>query len=275
MHFVNWLSSRGGISRERRHLLIVDGHNLHVTLDVVMKAMDVGLDLLTFPSYMTHRLQPLDVSIFAPFKKYFRRYRDAWIMKNRGRDACKEILAMWISLELQRALTPSNILAGFRGTGIWPLNPGMVEKYLGPAHPFEHAEVESTDGSAPGSGDVRLSCEDTLSHWSGQVRESNEAAGNGSDVGGSAAPSEPVDGGDSAEGPDEALVALLQSLVPERHYGRQHFVVTQAKVSTALGCRSPSPSSGFSSEADGPQSPRTGAGDFDVDSADAPRGTVG
>ena len=108
-HFVNWLSSRGGISRERRHLLIVDGHNSHVTLDVVMKAMDVGLDLLTLPSHTTHRLQPLDVSIFAPFKKSFRRYRDAWVMKNRGRAACKEILAMWVSLGLQRALSPSNI----------------------------------------------------------------------------------------------------------------------------------------------------------------------
>ena len=99
-HFVNWLSSREGISCERRHLLIVDGHNSHVTLDVVMKAMDVGLDLLTLPSHTTHRLQPLDGSIFAPFKKYFRCYRDAWVMKNRGRAACKEILAMWVSLGL-------------------------------------------------------------------------------------------------------------------------------------------------------------------------------
>ena len=150
-HFVNCLSTKGGISRERRHLLVVDGHNSHVTLDVVMKAMDVGLDLLTLPSHTTHRLQPLDVSIFAPFKKYFRCYRDAWVMKNRGRAACKEILAMWISLGLQRALTSSNIQAGFRGTGIWPLNSGMVEKYLGPTQPFECAEVEATDGSAPRS----------------------------------------------------------------------------------------------------------------------------
>ena len=145
---------------------------------------------------------------------------------------------------------------------------------MGPARPFECVEVESTDGSAPGSGDVRRSCEETLPHLSGQVRESNEAAGNGSDVGGSAAPSEPVDGGDNAEGPDEALVALLQGLVPKRHYGHQHFVIRQAEVSTALGRRSPSPSSGFSNEADGPQSPRTGAGDFDVDSATPPRGTT-
>ena len=94
------MSSRGGISRERRHLLIVDDHNSHVTLDVVMKAMDVGLDLLTLFSHTTHSLQPLDISIFASFKKYFKCYNYAWVMKNRGKAACKEILAMWVSLGL-------------------------------------------------------------------------------------------------------------------------------------------------------------------------------
>ena len=108
-HFINCLSRRGGISHERRHLLIVDGHNSHVTLEVVIKAMDVGLDLLTLPSHTSHCLQPLDVSIFASFKKSFKRYRDAWVMKNRGKGACKENLAMWVSLGLQRALTKSNI----------------------------------------------------------------------------------------------------------------------------------------------------------------------
>ena len=117
-HFINCLSTRGGVSHERRHLLIMDEYNSHVTLEVVVKAMDARLDLLTLPSHTSHRLQPLDVSIFALFKKSFKRYRDAWVMKNRGKGACKEVLAMWVSLGLQRALTKSNIQAGFRATGI-------------------------------------------------------------------------------------------------------------------------------------------------------------
>ena len=76
-HFINCLSTRGGISRESRQLLIVDGYTSHVTLDAVVKAMDVGLDLLMLLSHTSHWLQPLDVSIFAPFKRSFRRYRDA------------------------------------------------------------------------------------------------------------------------------------------------------------------------------------------------------
>ena len=58
LHFISFLERHGGIAPEQWHLLIIDGHNLHVTMDVVMKAMEVGLDLVTLPLYTSHRLQP-------------------------------------------------------------------------------------------------------------------------------------------------------------------------------------------------------------------------
>jgi hypothetical protein len=79
-HFVEALESRGRISPTNRHLLILDGHNSHVTLDVVYKAKQNGLDLLTLPSHTSHCLQPLDCSVFRPFKCAFRGYRDAWTL---------------------------------------------------------------------------------------------------------------------------------------------------------------------------------------------------
>jgi hypothetical protein len=45
------VSKLGGISPEQRHLLILDSHNSHVTLDVAMEAKRVELDLLTLPSH--------------------------------------------------------------------------------------------------------------------------------------------------------------------------------------------------------------------------------
>ena len=38
-HFIQALENRGGVSPRNRHLLVVDCHNLHVTLEVVHKAM--------------------------------------------------------------------------------------------------------------------------------------------------------------------------------------------------------------------------------------------
>jgi hypothetical protein len=75
-HFIESVSKVGGISPEQRHLLIQDGHNSHVTLDVAMKAKRMGLDLLTLPSHTSHALQPLDISAFKPFKQRFHEYRD-------------------------------------------------------------------------------------------------------------------------------------------------------------------------------------------------------
>ena len=76
-HFIRCLESKGGILHKRRHVLILDGHNSYVALEVVFKCKEMGLDLLILPSHMSHKLQPLDVDVFAPFKCYFKRYRDA------------------------------------------------------------------------------------------------------------------------------------------------------------------------------------------------------
>jgi hypothetical protein len=85
-HFIQSLQNSGGISPENPHLLVLDGHNSHVTIEVVEKAKEVGLHLVTLPSHISHALQPLDVSVFGPFNRAFRIYRDIWAMKNKGKE---------------------------------------------------------------------------------------------------------------------------------------------------------------------------------------------
>jgi hypothetical protein len=117
-HFIEAVKHRGGISATCRHLLILDGHNSHVTLDAVRQAKEVGLDMITLPSHTSHALQPLDVSIFKPFKTAFRMYRDVWSMSHKGQPATKEILAQWVSLSLRKAMTERNIKKRFEACGI-------------------------------------------------------------------------------------------------------------------------------------------------------------
>jgi hypothetical protein len=54
--FIKSLESSGGNSPTNQHLLILDGYNFHFTLDVVYKAKDNGLDIITLPLYKSHRL---------------------------------------------------------------------------------------------------------------------------------------------------------------------------------------------------------------------------
>jgi hypothetical protein len=81
MYFFN-KSILGGMSLNNRHLLILDGHGSHVTLEPIEQAKEFGLNILiTLPSHTSHALQPLYVFCFKPFKTTFEKVRDASMSK--------------------------------------------------------------------------------------------------------------------------------------------------------------------------------------------------
>ena len=63
---------------------------------------------------MTHRLQSLDVSVFGPFNSYLRAKRASWMEKNPGIEVKRVELVELASKAFKRALTPLNIMVGFR-----------------------------------------------------------------------------------------------------------------------------------------------------------------
>ena len=77
LHFITCLRKGHGLDLTNRHLLILDGHNSHVMLEVVRTAMESGVDIISLPFHTSHPLQPLDVACFRPFKCAFRKQRDA------------------------------------------------------------------------------------------------------------------------------------------------------------------------------------------------------
>ena len=103
--FITHHERRGSLGPSKRMLLILDGHKSHVTLEVLLKVKEHGVDMVSLPSHSFHEMQPLDISCFKPFKQSFRGYRDLWARTNIGNKAKKQDLAQWISLGLQKALT--------------------------------------------------------------------------------------------------------------------------------------------------------------------------
>ena len=89
--FLQSLTKRGEFSPSQRHLMVLDGHKSHITLDVLQKAKTCGLDMISLPSHTSHALQPLDVACFGPFKKAFRAVRAQFNKRLR------ETLRAWIS----------------------------------------------------------------------------------------------------------------------------------------------------------------------------------
>jgi hypothetical protein len=154
-HFIAALNKRGGVSPTNRHLLVLDGHNSHVMLDVVRKAATVGLDIVTLPSHTSHHLQSLDVAVFRPFKCAFQKLRDAWILRHKCRPAQKEDLCQWVCLGLRKALSEKNIKKGFAKTGIWPFNPSIVDGFMGPAEAFQPDAPVVQDSSSDEADEVQ------------------------------------------------------------------------------------------------------------------------
>ena len=57
--------------RQRKRLLIVDGHSSHVNMKFLIKCDDLNILMMILPSHSTHRLQPLDVFLFFSLATYY------------------------------------------------------------------------------------------------------------------------------------------------------------------------------------------------------------
>jgi len=79
LEWLDTLTSIPGIGRVvpgATHLLILNGHYSHITLEFCQYAIENNIELLCFPSHTTHLLQPLDVDLFGPLQKYYAKAAD-------------------------------------------------------------------------------------------------------------------------------------------------------------------------------------------------------
>ena len=72
----------------------------------------------------------------------FRKYREFWTLRNKGKGTAKEDLAQWVSLALKKAMTLANIRKGISATCIWPLNCLAMDDKIRPSEVFVNVAVE-------------------------------------------------------------------------------------------------------------------------------------
>ena len=149
-HFIECLRKGLGLDLTNCHVLILEGHNSHVTLEVVKMSMELGLDIVFLPSYTSHALQPLEVACCKPFNVAFRILRDGWSLTNKNKAMEKQNLHEWTSKALKVALTTSNIRVGFKRTGIWPLDRQAARVAMKPSERFEKRGCATFGGRTTG-----------------------------------------------------------------------------------------------------------------------------
>lgn len=142
---LSWLQSLfdtqtvGKAKRDWR-LLILDGHGSHCTLRFLDWCRSNKILVAIFPPHSTHRLQPLDVSVFGPLATYYSQQLDHHTRLSQGlvalskRDFFKNFYPAY-----DKAFTEENIKAGWRKTGLEPFNPQRVLNI------FERGEADDKD----------------------------------------------------------------------------------------------------------------------------------
>jgi hypothetical protein len=104
-------------------LLLLDNHESHISIEAVQFSKDNGVVMLSFPPHCSHKLQPLDLTVYGPLKRYYNSFSDAWCRNHPGQPMNTLDIPGLLRQAFPLAMTPSNIQAGFRAAGIFPYNP--------------------------------------------------------------------------------------------------------------------------------------------------------
>lgn len=109
-------------SKENPILIICDNHESHISIEAVNFCRDNGIVYLSLPPHTSHKLQPLDVGVFGPFKSKLKIAFNDWHVRNVGKTLSIYNIAGLTKSAFLESFTPKNITSGFSKPGICPLN---------------------------------------------------------------------------------------------------------------------------------------------------------
>ena len=129
------------IGREWPGLLIFDGHASHIGIQVIKLVIKNNIHLLRSPSHTTLFLQPLDAGVYGPILVVFSYSHIGKALTKEGFPAL--LKQIWL-----RGFTGSNVIAGFKATGIVPFNSSCITaKSYQAASALSYGRIDNPWGS--------------------------------------------------------------------------------------------------------------------------------
>jgi hypothetical protein len=107
-------------------MLILDRHSTHVPSDFQLKAFENKVQLIYLPAHASHRLQPLDLSVFGPLKTNYSKVIESFGEYSISRLSSKRRFVRAYLEASNEAFSKENIKSGFKHTSLWPLNRSKV-----------------------------------------------------------------------------------------------------------------------------------------------------
>jgi hypothetical protein len=108
-------------------LLYLDGHSSHLNMRFLEFCDNHRIIVMAYPPHSTHRLQPLDVSLFNPLSNYYSQNLDNWVRTSHGIcSMSKRYFWRLFKPAFDLSFTPENIASGWEKTGLHPFNSDVV-----------------------------------------------------------------------------------------------------------------------------------------------------
>lgn len=120
--FLKHFQSHTKSTPESKVLLILDNHSSHLSVKGIDFCRSNGIVMLSFPPHCSHKLKPLDRTVYGPLKRLVNNCCDSWMKAHPGVTMTIYDLPSIVKSALPLAASPSNIQAGVECTGIWPFN---------------------------------------------------------------------------------------------------------------------------------------------------------
>lgn len=144
VRFINHFTKCTRTSKTNPTLLLLDSHSSHLSVEAIDLAAENGITILTFPPHCSHRMQPLDVSVFGPVKRIYNAMHSAWVKENSGKTMNFIVIPKFVGQALKEGANAENIIAGFRATGIAPFDAAVYKNNVFVSLGLDEANAEAS-----------------------------------------------------------------------------------------------------------------------------------
>ena len=110
-------------------LLVIDGHAFHISTEFIKFCNEKKIVPLCLPPHTTHLLQPLDVNVFGPLSREYKKQLEIVTRFNVCSVDKVDFLKI-IQKARKEAISKKKVLTAWRATGLVPYNPSLVLQKL-------------------------------------------------------------------------------------------------------------------------------------------------
>ena len=121
LNVMEYFVKHSNASINNQALLIMYNHESHLSIDAIEYAKQHEVTLLTIHLHCSHKLQPLDVSVYGPFKSYYSSALNAQLRQKPGVPLTIYDISGLVKIAHEKAMTPTNIIVGFKKNWHIPL----------------------------------------------------------------------------------------------------------------------------------------------------------